>query len=194
MAMNIDRVYKRPQQAHLFDYTIQCIQDGLAGLSWLNHIFGRSERLVRQTVDGQRAYSPNVYLGNEEYIPLTPDNRELGNYCFFVMDEPQMVGEPMGVQNRIRSPFSLIVWCDMRTVEQGDKRDTEAIKEAVLKTIRRAWIKKGAVTLERVYERAENVFQGFSLDEIDNQFLMAPYWGMRVTGEIAVDEDCTENV
>jgi hypothetical protein len=74
--------------------------------------------------------------------------------------------------------------------EQKDIRDTEAVKEAILKAVRRSWIKKGSVTLERIYERAENVFNGFSLDEVDNQFLMAPFWGMRVTGEMVVDEDC----
>lgn len=192
MAMNIDRVYKQPAQGHLFDYVIQCLQDGLAQVTWLDHIFGRSERLVKTDVDGHRIYTPNVYYGKEEYLPLTPDNTELGNYCFFVMDEPQTVGLGMGVQHRMRSPFSLIVWCDMRTVGQSDVRDTEALKEQILKTIRKAWIKKGSVTLERIYERSENVFQGFSLDEVDNQFLMAPYWGMRVMGEIVVDEDCNE--
>ena len=190
MAISIPRIMKR-EQPKLFDAVIGSLQDGLGALSWLDHIFGRVERLVKMTADGHRFYSPNVYKGKDEYILLTPDNTALGNYCFFVMEEPQTVGQPMGVQNRIRSPFSLVVWVDMRTVSQSDARDTEAIKEEVLKTIRRAWVKKGSVTLEKIYERAENVFQGFSLDEVDNQFLMSPYWGMRVTGEMAVDEDCS---
>jgi hypothetical protein len=188
--MAIARVFKMTDKPKLFDHVIQGVQDGIAELSWMNHIFGRAERLVKM-VEGRRYYSPNVYAGKEEYILLTPDNTELGNYCFFVMEEPQMVSLPMGVTNRIRSPFSLIVWVDMRKVgEQKDIRDTEAVKEAILKAVRRSWIKKGSVTLERIYERAENVFNGFSLDEVDNQFLMAPFWGMRVTGEMVVDEDC----
>ena len=44
--------------------------------------------------------------------------------------------------------------------------------------------------MSRVYHKAENVFDGFTIDEIDNQFLMSPYFGMRVTGEIYVDTDC----
>ena len=188
----IERIYKQTQTPHLFDRIIQSLQDGLGELSWMNHIFGRCERLVKEMPDGRRLYTPNVYMGREEYELLTPDNRRLGNYSFFVMEEPQTVTSPQGVFNRLRSPFSLIVWVDMREVERTtDTRDTERVKEDIIKAVRRAWLRHGAVTLDRVYERAENVFHGFSLDETDNQFLMAPFYGLRLTGEMLIDEDCT---
>lgn len=188
--MAIARIYKQPTRAYLFDRVIQGLQDALGDIAWLNHIFGRSERLVKMK-DGMRYYTPNVYYGRDEYIQLLPDNRDLGNYCFFVMEEPQTVTFPMGIQNRVRAPFSLIVWVDMRTVGATyDDRNTEKLKEQVLKTIKRGWIKHGAVTLEKMYERAENVFQGYSLDEVDNQYLMSPFAGFRLTGEMQIDEEC----
>ena len=187
--MAIERIYKQPTRAYLFDKPIQNLQDALGTLSWLNHIFGRSERLV-QIQDGRKVYTPNVYRGKNEYISLLPDNTALGNYCFFVLDEPQTSGASMSRQNRLRAPFSLIVWVDMRKVENNDARNTEYVKEEILKTIRRAWIKQGAVEISRVYQLAENVFQGYSLDEVDNQFLMQPFAGLRITGELIVDEEC----
>ena len=188
--MAIERIYKQPSRAYLFDRVIQDLQDALGSLPWLSHVFGRSERLV-QLKDGMRRYSPNVYQGTGEYISLLPDNRKLGNYCFFVLEDPQTVTVPMQSQNRVRSPFSLIVWVDMRNVgDAADDRNTERLKEEVLKTVRVAWIKKGSVTLSRIYERAENVFQGYSLDEVDNQYLMSPYAGFRITGEMVIDEEC----
>ena len=188
--MAIARIYKQPTRAYLFDRVIQGLQDALGDIAWLTHIFGRSERLVKMK-DGMRYYTPNVYYGRDEYIQLLPDNRDLGNYCFFVMEEPQTVTYPMGIQNRVRAPFSLIVWVDMRTVGATyDDRNTEQLKEQVLKTIKRGWIKHGAVTVEKVYERAENVFQGYSLDEVDNQYLMSPFAGFRLTGEMQIDEEC----
>ena len=190
MAITIARIYKQPSRPYLFDRAIQGLQDALGELSWLNHIFGRSERLVKMK-DGRRYYTPNVYYGRNNYISLLPDNRVLGNYCFFVMEEPQTVSVPMAAQNRLRAPFSLIVWVDMRTVGANkDDRNTEKLKEQVLKTVRRAWLRHGAVTMERIYERAENVFNGYSLDEVDNQFLMSPYAGFRLTGEMFIDEEC----
>ena len=95
----------------------------------------------------------------------------------------------MGIQNRLRAPFSLIVWVDMRRVENNDARNTEYVKEQILKTIRKAFIRHGAVELQKVYERAENVFEGYSLDEVDNQFLMQPFAGLRITGEFIVDDE-----
>ena len=168
--MAIGRIYKQPTSPKLFDAVIQDLV---------------------QLKDGIRKYSPNVYQGKGEYVSLLPDNTKLENYCFFVMEDPQVVGMQMQAQNRVKSPFSLIVWVDMRKVGASyDDRNTELLKEDVLKVVRTAWLKKGSVTLERIYERAENVFQGFSLNEVDNQFLMSPYWGMRITGEMVVNEDC----
>jgi hypothetical protein len=81
----------------------------------------------------------------------------------------------------------------MRTVGATyDDRNTEQLKEQVLKTLRRGWLKHGSITLERVYERAENVFNGFSLNEVDNQYLMSPFAGFRVTGEMQIDEECDQ--
>ena len=184
--MAIARIYKQPARAYLFDKPIQAIQDALGSLTWLNHIFGRSERLV-QMQNGRRVFTPNVYLGKNEYIPLLPDNTKLGNYCFFILDEPQVVGVSMGIQNRLHAPFSLV---DMRKVETNDARNTEYVKETLLKTVRSAFHRHGSVELSKVYQRAENVFEGYSLDEVDNQYLMQPFAGFRITGELFVDEEC----
>lgn len=189
--MAIARIYKQPTRAHLFDRVIQNMQDALGTLAWLNHIFGRSERLVREGVKGGRIVTPNVYYGKGEYLQLLPDNTALGNYCFFYMEEPQLVTIPMGATNRLKAPFSLVVWVDMRTVGATyDDRNTEDLKEQLLKTIHTAWIKQGHIKVNKVYERAENVFVGYSLDEVDNQYLMAPYAGFRLHGEMMIDEEC----
>ena len=58
--MAIARIYKQPDRPYLFDKVIQGLQDALGELTWLNHIFGRSERLVKMK-DGIRHYTPNVY-------------------------------------------------------------------------------------------------------------------------------------
>ena len=122
--MELERIYKQPSTgAKLFDRPIQNLQDVLgAQISYLDHVFGRCERLVKE-VNGRRVYSPNVYVGKDDYCLLTPDQRELGNYAFFVREEPERMGVSMGMQSRVHAPFSLIVWVDMRTVADGDDRN-----------------------------------------------------------------------
>lgn len=189
--MAIARIYKQPARPYLFDRVIQDLQDALSQLTWLDHIFGRSERLVKM-VEGRRVVTPNVYYGNDNYISLTPDNTQLGNYSFFVLREPQSVSVQMARQSRVKAPFSLIVWFDLRTIEGDDSRNIEYIKEQLLKTLQRAWVKSGGITLDRIYQQAENVFDGYSIDEVDNQFLMSPFAGMRITGEMMIDEECDQ--
>lgn len=188
----IERLYLQPKQPRLFDHVIQDLQKNIAKrLLFMNHIFGRCERLQKD-VNGHRVFSPNVYAGKDEYILLTPDNTELGNYCFFVAGEPEQLAVQMGSYGRLRAPFSLVVWVDMRTIEEDDDRNTYDVELKVLDAIGEAGaIRHGGMTIGRIYHRAENVFDGFTLDEVDNQFLMSPFFGLRIEMEFWVNEDCT---
>lgn len=174
----------------LFDKVIGYIQEGLAdNLLWLNYAFGRAERLVKN-INGKRIYSPNLYVGNNEYELVTPDSG-FGNYCFFTLDDPQDVEWVVGETSTLVAPFSLIVWVDMRTIDPDDERNTEAVKHDILAILNGGiWLKEGRIKINRIYEKAENIFKGFTLDEIDNQFLMQPYCGWRFEGEITAHSDC----
>lgn len=178
------------ENAALFDRVFGYIQTGLANnLSWLNFAFGKAERLVKN-YNGKRVYSPNLYVGKNEYELITPDSG-IGNYCFFTLDEPEDVTWEVGDNTYIKAPFSLIVWVDLRTIEQTDERNTEAIKQDILRTLNgKIWMKEGYFQINRIWEKAENIFKGFTLDEIDNQFLMHPYCGWRFEGVIDVHTDC----
>ena len=104
--MVIDRVPKKAKP-RLFDIVIGEIQDGLAeNVGWLDHIFGKAERLVKM-VNGKRFYSPNIYIGNNDYMEISPDSN-IGNYCFFTLDDPQKVIYQRGDKNELKTSFSLI--------------------------------------------------------------------------------------
>lgn len=180
---------------YLFDKLIRELQQTLIErLPWLDASHGRAERLVK-TIDGKRYYTPNIYLGGDEYESLLPDDIK-GCYSFFVMSEPQEVKSLVQTEVRIKAPFSLITWFDMRRVEKvmnlPDERNTEYVKEQVLAVLNTAFSKKGSVTVQRIYERAENVFDGFTLDEVQNQYLMSPFAGFRLQGEMIVTNDCNQ--
>lgn len=174
----------------LLDKVIQDIQQALyTDLSWLTHSFGRCERLVK-TINGRRIYTPNLYVGKNEYIPLVPDER-LGNYSFFVMDEPEELDWSAGLMTRYNCPFSLVIWVDMRTVAPDDERNDERVKEQIINVLHGgAWIRSGGVRAETIYSRPENVFREFDIDEVDNQYLMAPYCGWRISGEMWIRGEC----
>lgn len=187
--------FPRITTPYLFDKVIRELQQALKdGLPWLENSFGRVERRVTE-VNERRLYVPAIYEQDGMYGIMLPDDR-LGCYSFFVMHEPQEVLNRMQTEVRIKSPFSLIVWVDMRRVEKKmrmpDERNTEYIKEQVLSVLETASKRKGHISINRIYERAENVFDGFSLDEVKNQFLMSPFAGFRFYGEMIVTNDCNQ--
>jgi hypothetical protein len=179
----------RKDQPHLFDVPIDEIQTALDNeCSWLNTIFGRCERLVKE-INGNKYYTANWHKAGNDYIWIAPDEG-LGNFCFFVLDEPTNL-EPYHAGDVTRSTigFSLILWCDLRTIYES--RDTEAIKEEILKILNgHTHLHSGRMSINRVYERAENVFREFDYDEIDNQFMMHPFAAFRFEGELIVDTLC----
>ena len=187
--MAIERIIKTKEPA-LFDKVVNSIQDTLGEqLPWMDHVFGVAERLIKE-VEGVRCYTPNIYLGHNEYLCLLPDET-LGNFCFFVLDEPAEVQWARGELNRLTTPFSVIVWVDMRTIEDGDTRNRDRVKGEVLRVLNGGLrLRNGHAIITKVYERAENVYSGFTVDEVQNQFMMSPYAAFRFEGTMMVDEDC----
>lgn len=179
------------QNPVLLDRIIAHIQTGLAeNLAWLDYAFGRAQRLVK-IINGKRYYIPAVFAGGEEYLPVTP-NSEFGCFSFFDVDDPQSYEWIPFQQGRLEAGFALIVWVDMRLVtgEQG-ARNTEQLKAQVLRVLNGGLrLTEGRLNVTRIYERAENIYKGYTLDEVDNQFLMQPYAGFRFEGTLQIDEPC----
>lgn len=176
----------------LLDRIIGDIQNGLVdNLSWLDYAFGRAERLVRADANQKRYYTPNVYFGKNDYKEVPPD-ANIGNFCFFWVDDPQSVNWEPGIDIGIRTPFSIIFWFDYRKIyNDANYRNKEDLKRQILDVLNGGfWLRNGGYKINKVYELAENIYRGFSLDEIDNQFLMHPFGGFRFEGELSIGETC----
>lgn len=179
----------------LLDRVIGNMQNGLIeNLPWLNKAFGRAERLVKYNANRNRYYSPNVYVGNNNYMEVTPD-ANIGNFCFFWVDDPQYIDWEPGVDIGINSNFSIIFWFDYRKIYNTTAiRNKEALKRQILDVLNGGFLlRHGRYKINKIYELAENIYRGFSLDEIDNQFLMHPYGGFRFEGELSIGELCNLN-
>lgn len=172
----------------LFDKEVLKIQNALAdNLEWLDFSFGICETLT-DVKDGKKFTSANLYLGNEHYEQIMPCE-ELGNFSFFVLRDPQEM-----IKNNmvIKSPFSLIVWYDMRKVSLAtDERNREAIKAQILGILHN--IHSPFFTIGRIYENPKNVFADYSYDYTNNQFLMSPFAGLRIDGTMEARVDCFPN-
>lgn len=183
--------------AVMLDRVIGEIQEGLETLSWLDVAFGRAQRLTK-SINGKKIVYPSVYCGgwnghgDNDYVEVSPDSM-IGNFAFFEVEDPQTV-DAVTWARQIRAPFSIIIWLDLtRVYGTATNRNTEYLKAQVLRLLggRNGWhLTDGRVVINRIYERAENIYRGYTLSEIDNQYLMHPYCGMRFEGLLIYDELC----
>lgn len=174
----------------LFDCVVVALQKVLAdNLNWLDHSFGRAERLIK-AIRGHNYYTPNIYISGNEYLDLTPDSG-LGNYSFFVFEDPESYDWGDRIQGRWKTKFSIVFWFDLRTVSNdASYRNINQIKADIINILRNSVIDEGWITINQVYEKAENIFDGYTLEEVDNQFLMHPYAGLRFEGEMTINQPC----
>ena len=185
----------------MLDAVIGEIQQGLVNnLSWLDAAFGRAQRLTKN-IEGKRIVTPNVYCGGwnghgpNDYIEVSPDAK-IGNFSYFEVDDPQTI-DPGPWARQIKAPFSLIVWFDLtRVYGSRTNRNTEKIKSDILHILngRANWhLTNGRIVINKIYERAENIYKGYTLSEIDNQYLMHPFAGLRFEGLLEFDELCYQS-
>lgn len=180
----------KPTNPVLIDRVLASLQDILyAKLSWLDFAFGKIQRLVAQR-DSKDWFYPGAYAGTSEYVNLLPSN-QFGNYSFFVINDPQTVDYKPHEKNLITAPYALIVWFNIEKVYPGTlERKTEDVKAELLKVITESIIPKGRITIEKIYEQPENIFKTYSLKELETQYLMHPYAGIRIEGQILIRETC----
>ena len=182
----------------MLDAVIGEIQAGLIeNVKWLDVAFGRSQRLAKKMND-KRIITPNVFCGGwkghgpNDYIEVSPDSK-IGNFSFFEIDDPQTIDAGPWARE-IKTPFGLVVWFDLtRVYGKESNRNTEKLKADILHVLggRAGWhLTNGRVMVNRIYERAENIYRGYTLTEIDNQFLMHPYAGFRFDGILEYAEFC----
>ncbi|NQU52438.1 MAG: hypothetical protein HQ522_07850 [Bacteroidetes bacterium] len=161
-----------------------------ASLSWLDYSFGRAQKLVT-TKDNQNYFYPGVHYGYGDYVNVLPD-QELGNFSFFIVEDPQPIEYNARSFNIAKLKYSLIVWVNLDKIFVGVKdRNSEEIKLQIMELITRtAFLNYGRFTIENIYEQSENIYKGYSLKEIDSQYLMQPFYGFRFEGQLTLQEEC----
>ena len=202
---NIERI---PIKAapRLMEAVVQEMQVQLgAGLSWLDHVFGKAEKVARdyselrqyyQKHEHQRAvYLPSVYVGKGKYESIVPDRKDWGNYAFFYLEEPTEVsgGRKVMPYFDLRGTANLIIWGDTRDIEAEDDRNLESIKADILNVLGGMRLTAGHAFFDncRVYEQDRGVFEEYSLFQEDyGQYLLWPYFAFRVKFEIECNSGC----
>ena len=187
--MDIPRINK----PELFDKVIQQLQDALkSNVAWLDYAFGRAQRITKR-IENRQYLFPACYSKNNDYVDVSPDSN-LGCFSFVQMGEPQELDWIPNEYGFVESPFSLIVWFDLRKIFPNGhtERNTEAVKAEILAVLKRkVRLKEGRISFNRIWEKVENIYKEYpAIKELDAQCLMHPFGGLRFDGIIKIQESC----
>lgn len=189
---NLPKILK-PTDPVLFDLVIGEIQDILAArLLWLNHAFGKSQRMVKKQ-DRRTVRYPGIFVHGrkEDYVDVSP-TQELGNFCFFIVSDPQTIEQQKNRFSSITSEVSAVFWFDLNTVDASNDRQLEAVKAQLIEVFtRNLFLKSGRFELTRIDEEERNIYNEYDLQEDRLQYLMHPYAALRVRGNLLIREGAT---
>ena len=188
----------------LLDKILQDIQTTLMDkLTWLDYAFGRAYKIIEHRPDGGKFVYPAIYNGNSEYISLLP-NDNFGNFSWFDIYDPQIIEQNI---RQFTYKGALVFWYDLSSIyDDANVLHTEEIKNEVINilTAKGFITTVGRLTISRIYENFENIYKGYALEkiynnyqysgeniqEIDKQFFMYPYAGLRIEFELVTRELC----
>lgn len=191
----------------LLDKVLQDIQRSLMQkLQWLNYAFGRAYKLVEHRTDGNKFIYPAAYNGNGEYVSLLP-NDNFGNFSWFDIYDPQEVIEVSQSLPQYKFDGAIIFWYDLSSIyEDQTLLYSEEIKEEIIRVLTTPGLitTTGKLTISKIYERFENIYEGYSIEKIynnyaykgegiesiDKQFFMYPYAGIRIEFSLTTRELC----
>lgn len=191
----------------LLDKVLQDMQTTLlVKLPWLNYAFGRAYKLVENRPDGAKFIYPAAYNGNGEYISLLP-NDNFGNFSWFDIYDSQKITQ--FVQSLPQYTFSgaIVFWYDLSSIYEDETvLHTEEVKDEIIRVLTTPGVIKttGKLVINSIYERFENIYKGYSIEkiynnydysgqniqDIDKQFFMYPYAGIRIEFTLTTRELC----
>lgn len=191
----------------LLDKIIQDIQASLkTKLKWLDRAFGRAYKLVQHQEDGGKFIYPAAYIGNSEYVSLLPDDN-YGNFCWFDIYDPQEIINVVQSTPQFTFSGAIVFWFNLNTIfTDSNAMYSEEVKDEIIRILTTPGLiqQTGRIEINRVYEKFENIYSGYSLEKIynnyqysgqdiqalDKMFFMHPYYGFRFEFNITTRELC----
>lgn len=191
----------------LLDKILQDMQKSLMNrLKWLNCAFGRAYKLVEHRPDGNKFIYPAMYNGNGEYVSLLP-NDNFGNFSWFDIYDPQKITEVIQSLPQYTFSGAIIFWYDLSSIYEDETvMHTEEVKDEIMRVLTTPGLitTTGKLVINDIYERFENIYKGYSIEkiynnytykgegiqDIDKQFFMYPYAGIRIEFTLTTRELC----
>lgn len=182
------------------DLPIQEMQLALAEMGWLEKSLGRSWLAYRKDAAGRTIIYPEVWQGPEraDLLNCMP-NDNLKSQSFFKVEDPvEVLDFSPGQFSKMRASVSIIFWFRLDYISRRDPdyRFIEQLKAQVQRVISDMTFSaesEASVTILRIWEEADNVFRGYTIDKTKDQELVHPFGGFRFDCDLFYNENCPTN-
>lgn len=171
------------------DTVIESIRTALAGLAWLDKSFGRAWEHKEMDAEGKVRKLPKVYTGEGEYLNVLP-NDNLKAQSFIACRGPEEWEQFNRFEGSMKTrKLSVIFWGDLQRIDPTkDYIFIDILKNQVEDIIK---VHPSVQSMDAYYdERAEEVFEGYSLDDVANQYITFPFTGFRLDFTVIYPEEC----
>jgi hypothetical protein len=180
------------------DSKIQTIQTKLASdLSWLSKSFGLADRIVELKNDKPYVY-PAVFESNTiDPISLMPSDA-YSAFCFWTKTGDSVINpnDNFAPKNPIiRQNVSCIFYMDIHRIDTvfAYKGTKSKITEDIFNFFNKVNVSGQLVAKKFTEDDITKVYEGFSLEQLDNKFKMYPRWACRMDFELSYRDSCYVN-
>lgn len=167
------------------DLVIQTIRDEVNVISWIDKSFGRAFTHTEKR-DSKVIKVPKCFDGND-YINVLP-NDNFKSMSFISVDgaEKWNSKELTGFNFKTRS-LSIICWFNQKKITDhpGEFAISNLKYDLETSIIRNQYVKE----ITGIYdEKVEDIFRGYAMSDVDTQYLMWPYGGVRIDFTVCFKE------
>ena len=191
--------YKTPKVANLtlkgIDKKLQDISSHMSALTWLTYAFGLADRMV-ETRDNNDYIFPACYINNtKDPIDVMPSDNYKA-FCFWTKDSEGTFDYDKGPA-RIYYEVSCIFYVNLERVDAtaNFKETKTKIRQDIMTFFNRE-VNKGIGVLRMnsiVDDDITEVYEGFSMEQLDNKFKMLPKYALRVDFELSFIQECSSS-
>lgn len=171
------------------DAVTERIRIAIAAISWMAKSWGRAWEFKEKNANDKTIRVPKVYTGEGEYLNVLP-NDFLKSQSFIACKGPEEWEQFNRHDGSMKSrKLSLIIWVNLKEINPSkDYIFIDELKKDVENVLK---VHPDILKITGYYdEKAEDVFDGYTIEDVDTQYLMYPYSGMRFNFTVNYPEAC----
>ena len=162
------------------DLVIHNLQSLLADkFDWMT-VFHRAYPFREYWSEERKTHTvPKVWVGANEYMNVLPNDFLIGQAFFYVTDDEKQMESDLQFGSTFRTEVSLIIWVNTASMPGHTTGPSIAKLKKEINEILNDHISVSKIE-SMTDQDAESVFNGFTIEDVDTQYLMLPYAGLRV--------------